>query len=419
VLTEIRQESFASIYAELEHEFPDRPWCKQITRLGYGMKETPVSTEWLQTSYVLSYGLNEYHLHGLQPSSAAWPSVLEAMKLVGQALHLLESGAVGGPESLKARLLAAFKEPDEYRSLSFELFVANHFHIRGVDIEWPDEHSGIETFDLLVHDPVIGAVEVECKTFSVDKGDALPIASIDAFANKLIRFLEPELCLEPDQLVCVSVVFNQKIPKKPKELDALIGSISECLFERKNLDDGLPIDISGICEISIRGALMEGFPFDQRGCHWQEAMDMLLGSQVPKCQPRTYAKHLLNGGGLGLRVDTTIPSKLDDRIMNESKRAIRSQMTGTRPGVLILKVERESDLTLEASARDSENRYRTLAEKLMKSSKNSHLSGVVFVSAPRWARVSQTVHKPRSSAYYFDNENCHYTPISLARFFNP
>lgn len=76
-------------------------------------------------------------------------------------------------------------------------------------------------------------------------------------------------------------------------------------------------------------------------------------------------KDLNEAGYLAIRIQRVVPSKLESAINDLVKRAIRKQLTGKRPGCLVMRIELHSGESLEALAENESNWLAIRATKLL------------------------------------------------------
>lgn len=139
---------------------------------------------------------------------------------------------------------------------------------------------------------------------------------------------------------------------------------------------------------------------------------------------------------LAIDFGTSVPSKFEAMLGEVAKAAVRRQLTGTRPGCLVVGVERHSGASLENFAHKEFDVLALRATKLLRG--NPHLVSVVFVSAPSFERVESVAGgwEPEvgaralegagaklvsegelSRTYVFDNPAGHYPHLQLSQLF--
>lgn len=139
---------------------------------------------------------------------------------------------------------------------------------------------------------------------------------------------------------------------------------------------------------------------------------------------------------LSIDFQTALPSNFEAGLGSVAKRAVRKQMTGTRPGCLVVGVERHSVASLEEVSSQESDELAQRATKLLRDS--PHLASVVYVSAPILERVEAADDGWRRAAgsavlegqeeglvsegelsrtYAFDNPAGHYPHLRLSRLF--
>lgn len=162
------------IYAKFASRIGERHWTKCAADIRQEIRGNNFLEEHLTAENAIALQLD--HLHGLTQRYGRVPlaesnnrSIYPAASFAAQALPLLENAPRGFGESLKRRIHGALKNPGDMRGLRLELTAATHFGRRGRKVIWP-EMTGLGTFDLLIDDVGPAGLELECKSFSADKG---------------------------------------------------------------------------------------------------------------------------------------------------------------------------------------------------------------------------------------------------------
>lgn len=399
--TDLRDQEFPELYRRLLTLFPDKPWLKRVASLQHQVNENPISKLWLWQVNVVAYGLAAFDGHGLeQVDIDSWGAVKQAMIFICQILDIHDAAPTDNARMFRGRIRGALSNPDDMRGIRFELAMATHLFRQECSITWTDEHRGDETFDFLADVPGVGSVEVECKTLSTDKGEPITRDIAYAFINRLLPKIEAVLPIQGRLLYAVSLVFQSNIPKDTTAQATIAAEVFEAIKrEEQSLD--------GVCSISLQALdlkpLEEGLELE----HLLDYSNQMLGYE-PAHQ---VIKDLGEAGYLAVRVQSVVPSKLESAVNDLAKRAIRKQLTGKRPGCLVMRIERHSGESLESLAEDENNWLATRATKLLNSPAHSHLAAVVFVSAPAVTAVTESSETERSRTYIFENQQGNY-PLS-------
>ena len=409
MLTDLFQDDFPKIYTALVAHFPSKPWLRRVDSLRHQIKANPMSEEWLWVVNQVAYGLAEFEARGVQPvDPRAWDSVKHAMVFAGQVLEILKGETPDRGRKLIARIDGAIRNPDDMRGLLFELSLATALYSKGCSIEWMGEDQGKDfgTFDMLVDVPGIGLVEFECKSVSVDKGESIPHKVALDFINRLMPIVEAEFPFPPCHLFAVSILMDDAIPTDLAEQTSLADVVGQAIARADTALDG-------VCRLDMQCSGLDRFASELDEDSLYKLTNDLLGIQ-PAHQ---VIKTLLGGRYLAIRVWCVVPSTLEKRMKHTAKKAIRKQMSTTRPGCLAMCVERHTGEGLSAMADHQQNMLATVATSLLRNANHQHLAGVVFVSLPEMTRLTDTTVTGQSVVYAFDNQVGLYPNFGIQRLF--
>lgn len=409
MITDIYQDDFPQIYQDLVAHFPDKPWLRRVQGLQHQVKANPMSEEWLWLVNQVAYGLAEFDARGTEPVDfRSWEAVKHAMVFAGQVLAILKVESHDRARKLISRVDGALRNPDDMRGIMFELSLATGLYRKGCSIEWieEDQGAGTDSFDMLVDVPGLGPVEFECKSFSIDKGEAIPHQLALEFINRLMPQIEEEFPFPPHKLFAVSILLEDSMPTNTTEQAVLADRFGQAIGRADKILDGIGrIDMQ--CVDLGRNAVELN----------EEALYGLTNDALGIEPAHQVIKSLPGGSFLAVRVWSVVPSTLDKRMKDAAKKAIRKQMSCARPGCLAMRIERHTGDGLSSMADDQQNMLATLATSLMKNPDHQHVAGVVYVSAPTMTRLSDSTVTGQSTVYAFDNQVGRYPNFGIKRLF--
>lgn len=393
MITDVRMDDFPGIYSALVHRFARKPWMKRVEVLQYQVKANPFMEDWIHRVNQIAYGLVEFDKFGLGAAYGPhWESVKHAMAFAAQVLAILDNSTPDGARKVIARVDGALRKPDTMRGIAFEFSVATHLSRMGCSIEWMEEDKPGKNFDMLVKVPGIGLVDFECKTLASDTGEAIPEDTALEFINRLMPWALKAIPELPQYFYGISITMECAIPSRVADQALLAIAVGEALARTDH-------HLDGICRIDLRGWEISQLPVGMENEELRSLSNVLLGDQ-PSHQIITEQP---DGSYLAIRVGCVIPSTLHEQMKEKAKKAVRKQMTGERPGCLVIRVERHSAEELTAEAKAEENDLFNLAKYLCENAEHPHLAGVVFVSAPVLTRLSSTTESGQSCTYAFDS----------------
>ncbi len=393
MITDVRMDDFPRIYSDLVHHFDRKPWLKTVERLQYQVKANSLMEDWIRRVYKIAYGLVEFDKFGLGAAYGPyWEPVKHAMAFAAQVLAILEVSTPDNARKAIGRVDGAFREPETMRGIEFEFSIATHLSRIGCSIEWREEDKGCKNFDMLVDVPGMGLVDFECKALASDTGEAIHEDTALEFINRLMPWALKALPDHPRHFYGISITMECAIPSNVGDQAQLALAVGEALARTDH-------HLEGICRIDLQGGGISTLPTGMENQTINSLSNFLLGDH-PSHQVIT---ELPDGSYLAIRVGCVIPSTLNKQMEKKAKQAVRTQMTGERPGCLVMRVERHSAEGLTTEANREKNDFFNLAKDLCEDAKHPHLAGVVFVSAPALTRLDSTTESGQSCTYAFDS----------------
>lgn len=386
----LRIEQFPGIYDQFAKLLNGKPWLDATRKLKYQITENPLAHERIFMENLVAYGLSYFEKGGIQlEGSDAWPAVLHAISFAAQVCDLVTKAEnQKGRQAYLKRINGAFLNPAEIRAIRFENLTALALHRHGASLEWPDAESGPETYDLLVTSTSGLEFEFECKSCSQDKGQPITKQDADAFHHRILKRLLPKP--NPGELLFLKIRVPKRLPKNVRELDQLAAAVLNACRE------SLPITSCGT-SVSVHRiplAIHPGQPLSQ------SALDTAADS--------------VSGGEEGFRGYVCIDSKasaLCVEICSEqapdiyrawwrtAKHAVQNQMTGTRPGCLVLRIEGLLKDDFAQLIRDPINPLVEFATKVLDDPRHKHLVAVAYVSDEVMVAVEALTLSAQSKTY--------------------
>lgn len=404
--TKLRDDDFSQIYTAFTELFPSKPWRKRVSSLQHQINEAPTLRSLLWKQNILAYGLDAFDCHGKSDDVEVWEATKQAMIFAAQIVKICGESSPDNATKLCGRVLHAINKPDGARGLRFELSVATHLSREGCEVTWMEEDNGVGIFDILATIPGVGAVEIECKSLSADKGESLTEDVFYALTHRLLPLIEAKLPELERHFYGISFTFNVKIPQTPAERTQLAIELADAVGagERNLRND---------CAINLQLCNLQSLKHEPTVDDIIALANDLLGTDPGY----RLVKSLGNQGYIAIDVQSLVPSKFDTALGKVAKDAVRKQMTGRRPGCLVIRVERHSGPTLEAFAEKEINSLARRAKKLLDNPENAHLAAVVFVSAPSLERVDDNSEREQSKTYVFSSTSESHRNLGLSEIF--
>ena len=185
----------------------------------------------LRDRYAVSVGLAKAATYerstGRPPKPLTTPELYAACIFAATAVDIARQLSPDGRNRLAGMIRDNLGLAGDLRRLQHEFTVAAHFAQRGWDLEFVDM-EGRGQHDYLARKLGL-EVDIECKTISGDKGNA--IHQIDAL-NFMETVHAPLLeTAKPDACWTVDITFSNSLPKSSQDQLALSDQIAKCMRE--------------------------------------------------------------------------------------------------------------------------------------------------------------------------------------------
>ncbi|MEA1605601.1 hypothetical protein [Pseudomonas spirodelae] len=409
MLAELQEIDFPEVYARFVDLFPDKPWLKATSQLQMQLRANPLSAERIESAFMIAYGLSHFERGGMSIlGSEVWPSVQLAMGFAAQVCGLVSKALdERGRKAYLGRVSGAFANPIDMRALRFEHLTAMTLHKRGAQIEWPDESSGDETFDILASTEGFLSFEVECKSCSADKGRPITESEASEFLYRMMRELTS--VLGPKELMALKVRVPKRLPTSHKALDTLVAEVMAAIR------DGQGSTESGALLAFSRMMTPDDVADPQALTHLVSGLAAREWGDLEG--PRAYFIGGSTPSGFCIEVCSGRKLQILDAMSKTAKHAVRTQMTGTRPGCLVLRLEGLNRDELTQLAQEVPNPLAWFATHVLKDERHEHLACLAFISDEEATRLSESTVTAQSSSYFFDSPVGRYPNLGIGRTF--
>lgn len=409
MITDLYDHQLEATYSRFVGLLGSKPWIKVTQDHQRQFAANPLSKEQITREYRVAYGLTHFDQLGMALyETEIWPTVIHALTFAAQVCELAEEGIEDrSREAYIGRVKGAFKNSDDMRALSFEHLTALSLYRQGLRIHWPDDSTGPETYDLLVTTQDGMEIEVECKSNSADKGRAIPLQDATEFLNRLRRQLPTTL--HAGQALAVKVRVPQRLPKAHAALDLLVSEVVGALLAGAATTGG---------NVSIAQKTLDA-PFLLK-----PQTNEYLKSEIGKLADREF------GTAEGYRIvayDETsknvvcieVASGRAPRIFNAlwetAKHAVQNQMTGRRPGCLVMRMEGLTHEELIRLASDDPSPLAVFATKVLTDPRHQHLACLAFISDFELVSLSETQQSEQSASFVVNQEVGPYALLRLGQ----
>jgi hypothetical protein len=409
MITEMHADDFPSIYARLVTRFPKKPWLKRTQSLNHEIKAKPISIQILVAENRIAYGLTWFEAGVGAKEIESWEAVKAAMAFAIQVNSLCDAEAQSGSSSLAGRVAGAFNNPADLRAMVLELHAAIGLHRRGLTVQWPEATlKSVDTFDILASGGGHDAFEVECKSFSSDKGLRIPQKEAMGFLAELLTSLSPTL--SRGAMVGVSITVPKRLPTATTELKDLRNKVCAAIHNNASGVDGL---------FSLEKLSIE--PFAPGEIKDQARLAELFSNHVQNHAGVMDSMRLIATTPKLACVLLTVASEEGHRTLkawdDSAKHAIRKQMSGKRPGCLVIRLEGMASNMMKAICKVQPNLLSVFSEELMTNDRHKHLACIAFISDSDWVETDEAPQVGQSCTYVFNNPGGSYPNLGLGSYF--
>lgn len=410
VITDLLDTVFPTVYSSFVALFDgQKPWLKTVEKLQLQISANPYSQFQIRRENHIAYGLTTFEDGGMaRIDDESWTEVQYAMMFAAQVCEIVEQATDGkGRAAYIKRIRGAFANPNELRAIRFEHLTAIALYRQGASILWPEIAGGTDRFDILATDVDGNVIEVECKSCSPDKGRAITEQAAAQFFPHMIERLQA--IAEPGELIMVKVRLPKRLPTATEDLVDLAARVSKAIHAEESLAQD---DVSIEChryEMSLQGAANDP-ALVNKSINERASLDFngFEGHRVISYSPDDLA-------GYCVEVCSDRPHSFFEAAWKTAKHAIQNQMSGTRPGMLVLRLEGLGTETLARLAEDGPNNLAKFATMVLLDERHQHLAAVAFVSDETMNETTYASLTPQSSTYVFDRPSGPFSELSLGR----
>lgn len=410
VITDLLDTVFPTVYSSFVALFDgQKPWLKTVEKLQLQISANPYSQFQIRRENRIAYGLATFEDRGMDRiDDESWTEVQHAMIFAAQVCEIVEQATDGkGRDAYIKRIRGAFANPNELRAIRFEHLAAIALYREGASIQWPEITGGADRFDILATDVNGNVIEVECKSCSPDKGRAITEQASAQFFPYMIESLQA--IAEPGELIMVKVRLPKRLPTATEDLVDLAARVSMAIHAEESLaQDNVSIECHRY-EMWLQGAANDPARVN-KSINERASLDF-NGSEGHRMI--SYCPDDLTG--YCIEVCSDRPHSFFEAAWKTAKHAIQNQMSGTRPGMLVLRLEGLGTEALARLAEEEQNNLAKFATIVLLDERHQHLVAVAFVSDETMNETTYASLKPQSSTYVVDRPSGPFSELSLGR----
>jgi hypothetical protein len=389
---ELHSKDIPAIYERFAHEIGAQSWKDRVSSVKQEIKGNP-----LLQSHHLQESAIAFQLEKLRALQERYGRVAvmayndhshyPAASFATQVLSVIDASSSTLAERFRARVRAGLRtNPADLRALRLELMTATHFLRAGKKVTWPEMSSqfveGQCVCDLLVEDMGPLGLELECKSFSEDKGRKITRREALEFFW-LVRSNHWKRLRAGTTGVAVVMTVQRKLPTAYKDRVALASLVaSEALSGQARIleMDGVTVQTLFFdapqfgAELRISGGEHN---------HQRRVLDELTGTK----NRETVAMSTDAGGALVLAIQSREDDTVMDAIMRTLKDSASTQFTGQRAGMMVAGFDGLSAEQLLNVVKQDQypeavpTALRMHASRFLGSAGRDHIVGAVFLSS--------------------------------------
>lgn len=401
--TEIHTSDIPFFFTNFEQEIKEKYWLRQVKECNAAIRGNPLLKAYLQKEYEIAYQLSHMsdlaHQYGGIPSAHCMDrTIYPAVGFMAQVLSATKQLAPADADRVLGRVKGAFKNPDDMRALRLELTAATHFIRRGKKVGWP-EITGTGRFDLLVEGLGTGALEVECKSISMDKGRKVHRREVlDFYA--LVKPIVTKTIAGLSRGLFLVVTLPDRLPKTHDGRVDLAKNCCAAIFHRT--DQTLP---------NGTNLRMGEFPPQEIGVVAKNMNTAECRVAIDRITNTRNREAMVLGTGAGGVFVLVIQSAKDDTFLEATfkslGKAARDQVSGNRPALLVTGLDDVNDSDLRSIAMDEGDirkpptAIRVQVSQFLSSETRHHIVGVAFFSGSSVSPKQEGVIGTGGISYYF------------------
>lgn len=405
ITVEVPTDNFQALYQRFSEVIGEEHWQSRATKLRMEIRGNGFLTGLLQEENSVCFQLNRVAellaKHGtLSQIDIQDRPIYPVMGFVAQLLSMIDMMPRVMSERFRRRVHGAFRNPEDMRSLRFELAVATHFIHQGHKIAWP-EMEGLGSFDILVESLGCSGLEIECKSISEDKGRRIHRRDALNFYNLVYPRLH---AIQMRLTVGLSIVLTVpgRLPTQYRALQALANAVCDQILIGRSakLDQGVDFRLS-----EFNAAKLDHLANDRSPGTVRAAIDevtctrnregLVIGSR--------------SGGAIVLVMKSAADDLLINAIFDSFKTAARTQVTGTRPAFLLAELhslDGEQLLGIGTEQSDPLKQpipLRLKANDFLLDASRDHIACVGFFSRSEIKRTVREIVESGGTTYLFHN----------------
>ncbi|MDF7628980.1 hypothetical protein PUG46_06830 [Erwiniaceae bacterium L1_55_4] len=353
---------FGEIYNKIVSEFPDKPWVTHISHL----VEKKGDTIDVLGDKSIAYGLSLFDSEQYDKADVYLKNIVsDSLFYCANFLEVLRTteGSVNKTK-LRKKFSAAFLRSDSMRAIQFEIFSLIFLSKANNKVECKDNSFTNDTYDYLVTDEFNVKTQVECKSFSYDRGLYITASQANKIQSYLMARLQPVrdiLITESLGMLCsISINIKDKIGNDNASLEAISNEIiSSLIDDKKKINKGYELDIQIFNNVDD---ISEEFCYEK------------LNSKSNKIELASFTDFPNeNNSRIHLKITSELTLGYLDKFEGTCKEAVKRQLKKDKPASLFIHYTNGEVLLHSINQASFLKRINKLFER-------EHLTSIVFAA---------------------------------------
>ena len=405
VLTELHTRRVPGLFRQFKDLVGESHWTERTRKIDAEIRGAPFMRELLNEENALARQLTRCSAYANQYGEGLWPSINDhslfpAFRFMAQITTFARALSADQRRQIVGRTQGAFKNPEDLRALQFELAMATHFAKRGHEVMFPEMFGG-GTFDLLIADLGPNGLEVECKSASTNKGRKIHRREALEFFSGLQPTLDPFARHLQSGLYAV-ITIPERLPTDLGKRAALHESVVRGIIR------GNTGEVDGGVLLRIADFDIHSYP--ELGPQLTEEVRASVDTITGTDNREVMILGRKNAGALIVVVQSAKEDRYLKRVLGTVQDAAKRQLTGSRPGLLIVGLDGISGSGLVEAAKQDQNEtdsptaLRVAASRFLNRQDFPHVVGVGFTSEDSLEPSADGV-RSGGMAYYFPRKD--------------
>ena len=420
--TSIHDYEIDQLFRRFRHIIGESNWRQRVKKIEEEIRGNKFLRHYHLQENDIAYQLNR--CSDLERQYGAMPigrmdlsPVYPALAFVSHCLSTLERMDATNRTRTIGRIQGAFRNPEDMRALQLEFTAGLHFAKLGHRLSWPELETRGDTYDLLVESLGPTGLEIECKAISEERGRRISTRH----ALDFWHLMQQDLMTATQGLhsgLSIVMTLPNKLPTNHAERKEMSKLVARTILSGQS--QSYPQAAISIHDFDAQ--LLQSIDWENNGEGTRELIESITGTR----NRQVMIEGLKGGGAVICVIRSNQDDSLFDAIQKTVKRAATKQMTGTRPGMILLEFDgmspegmvnlAEHDNT-PGNAPTSLRRW--VSEFLSNTTDRDHIVGIGFLSRGAMSKPSTNVVTSSGSAYVFPRRDSSYWDDAFSGLFDP